>query len=149
MSGWTRTFEGLPALQIVASHDFEQARMIGQPQLLRRARDVPIVAIEGGDNNLSLRLGLPLLKCPGASRGGFALPQFKRNMIDSDPVGPGCNDHPFDDISEFAHVVAPPIMFHQNLFCFGINALRSNSEAGTCLGEKMLDQFRNIRLAIT
>ena len=41
-------------------HDLEQARVIGEAELLRGARDVPLVALEGADDDPALRLGLQL-----------------------------------------------------------------------------------------
>ncbi len=57
----TRRGLSVPA-DAVPPHDFEQTRVIGEPQRLRRPGDVPVVALEGRDDDLALGLGLELLE---------------------------------------------------------------------------------------
>ena len=49
---------GLFPFEIQAAHDLEQARMIGQTQLLCRAGDVPIMPFQGCNHDLTLGLSL-------------------------------------------------------------------------------------------
>src|SRR5688572_9889595 len=67
VSGWTH---GLASTHTVPPHDLEQARMVRQPELLGRLRDVPLVSLECLDHDLSLRLRLSLDERSGLVRGG-------------------------------------------------------------------------------
>ena len=46
-------------------HDLQQTRMVGEPELLRGSRDVPLVPLERRDDDLPLRLRLSLDERPG------------------------------------------------------------------------------------
>src|SRR6476469_5088685 len=60
VSSWTRAASA--AAQAMPPHDLEQTGMVGQPELLRRFRDVPLVALERGDDDLPLRFRFALEK---------------------------------------------------------------------------------------
>src|SRR6266550_7939524 len=43
---------------VMAAHDLQEAGVIGKAQRLRRPRDVPVVVLQGCDDDLALRLRL-------------------------------------------------------------------------------------------
>ena len=69
---WTFRLQADPSRrwpnESVAAHDLEQARVIGQPQRLRRFRDVPVVLLERGEDDLTFGLRLHGFQRP--RRGG-------------------------------------------------------------------------------
>ena len=54
------------SLDAQASHDLEEAGVVGQVELLCGAGDVPVVPLEGRDDDPTLGLGLSLLEAEGA-----------------------------------------------------------------------------------
>src|SRR5438128_1384389 len=55
-----------PPTDVMPPHDLEQTGVIGEAQRLRGARDVPVVPLQGGDDDLAFRLGLERLEGRGS-----------------------------------------------------------------------------------
>jgi hypothetical protein len=50
----------LPTADPVSTHDLEEARLVGEAELLRRSRHVPLVSFERCHDNLPLGFGFKL-----------------------------------------------------------------------------------------
>ena len=75
----------------MATHDLEQAGVVGQPQRLGGLRNVPPVAFQGLQNDLPLRFGFALLERNGwfgmgASLGIGRLPGARVMVIGHHPL---------------------------------------------------------------
>src|SRR5438034_4298271 len=72
---------GLLTTDCVPAHDLQQARVIGEAELLGRLRDVPLVALQSGHDDASLGLGFEGVK----ARGRGARTRFARDAPRSVP----------------------------------------------------------------
>jgi hypothetical protein len=92
----------LVPLQIVPAHDLQQAGVIGQSEFFGGARDVPVVALEGGDDDLPFRLCLEFLESPlspGILWPGSTTAKLARHVREADGLAFGRKDHALDGVS--------------------------------------------------
>src|SRR2546428_2087050 len=101
------------------THDLQEARMIGEAQRLRRARDVPVVVLQGCDDDLALGLRLEGMECGrcgapcGAGLRTRVFLDVGGDVFHTDRLAIRRDDHPLDDIPELSDVVPPPREAHQ------------------------------------
>src|SRR3989442_8734917 len=120
----TRPTEGLgvrvdtsPA-DVMPPHDFEEAGMIGEAERLRGPRDLPIVSLQGRDDDLALGLRLEGMKRGGArasvrTRWTGPFPDVGGDVVHTDRLTVRRGDHPLRNTPHLADVVARPILSHQ------------------------------------
>src|SRR5689334_13989098 len=103
--------------KVETTHDLEEAGVIGQPQLLRRASDLPAVPLESSGHDLSLRLLPEALEC--LSRGDLPRPALllnvQRYMLGPEDLAIGRDHHSLQGISQLPHIVPGPVVTHQEI----------------------------------
>src|SRR5262245_51857422 len=100
--------------QAMASHDFQEAGMIGKAEGFGSPGYLPAMLVEGGENDFPF--GLRLQRLQGSrSRGrvGVVAPaslDFWWRIEGIDDVGIGRNHHALQTVSKFANIVLPPVV---------------------------------------
>src|SRR6185437_5489187 len=110
VSAWTRAARATLSVagDAVATHDLEQARVIGESQILRGTRDVPLVPLQCGHDDLALRFRLELHERLRAAftRGRAShgiISNLGRYVLDADHIAIGRDDHALDRVAQLAH----------------------------------------------
>src|SRR5215471_15281995 len=119
--------------------------MIGEPQVLRRPRDVPLVSLERSDDDLALRLSLALeerARLVAATLVRRALDDLRRYRVHTDHVAVGRDQHALHDVPQLANVVALPVVRGKQLERVGGDRLLAHTEARTRGGEDVIDELR-------
>src|SRR5437667_6088451 len=106
--------ENLFSADVMAAHDLQEAGVIGKAQRLRRPRDVPVVVLQGCDDDLALRLRLEGVECGRCGAPCSAGPRTRAfldvggDVLHTDRLAIRRDHHPLDDIPELSDVVTPP-----------------------------------------
>src|SRR5690349_18928089 len=101
--------------QAMATHDLQQARVIGKTERLGGPRYVPIVFVERREDDLPLGLGLHRLQRPRRLARlrrlvSFLAANLGWDVSRANHAGIRRNHHPLETVSQFAHVVLPPVV---------------------------------------
>src|SRR5256886_7789308 len=133
------------------THDLQEARMIGKAQRWRRPRAVPVVVLQGCDDDLALGLRLEGMECGrcgapcGAGSRTRAFLDVGGDVFHTDRLAIRRDDHPLDDIPELSDVVPRPVVSHQAVERRRVERLGSYAEARTGHHQEMLDECGDVR----
>src|SRR5947207_15837166 len=135
----------------MAAHDLQEAGMIGKAQGLRRPREVPVVVLQGCDDDLALGLrleGVESGRCGapcGAGPRTRAFLDVGGDVLHTDRLAIRRDDHPLDDIPELSDVVPRPVVSHQAVERRRGDRLGSYAEARAGYHPEMLDECGGVR----
>ena len=111
---------------------------------------LPVMFIEGGENDLAFGLGLQRFQGAGFSRGirrvvaVFSV-NFRRDIGDVDDGGIGSNHHPLDKVAEFAHIVLLPTVTREQRENIRRDGLWPHAELRGDRADQMIDENRDVR----
>src|SRR2546425_12805700 len=101
----------LAPADVMAAHDLQEARMIGKAERLRRPRDVPVVVLQGCDDDLALGLrleGVESGRCGAPCGAGPRTPPFLDvggGVLPTDPLALRRDGPPPRRLPELSDVV--------------------------------------------
>src|SRR5712691_2838905 len=147
----SRRLRALAPADVMATHDLQEAGVIGKAQSLRRPRDVPVVVLQGCDDDLALRLRFEGVECGRCGAPCSAGPRTRAfldvgvDVLHTDRLAIRRDDHPLDDIPELSDVVPRPVVSHQAVERRRVDRLGSYAEARTGHHQEMLDECGDVR----